>query len=251
MYSDTRAQQKDLYQDILLALWRSLSSYNGDSDDSDSDAEPSTWLYRVALNTALSHDRRQTVREEATLSDDHPLGRDVVPSCGLAVERQDRLDRLFAAIGRLDDATGLAPRFNQATWVNRILKNRVLRNRSGPSDSLEPAVLHFVGRAIDYKHVSDRRAPNAIAAERHHGARIGRRRFVPHHAEGSPQRVAAAGRLHVDGCRALVFVLPVGPGQIGPLLENAVSIAGRGVLPVVDLNGHDLIGGDCLGERLR
>jgi RNA polymerase sigma-70 factor (ECF subfamily) len=103
VYSDTRAQQKDLYQDILLALWRSLSSYNGDSDDSDSDAEPSTWLYRVALNTALSHDRRQTVREEATLSDDHPLGRDVVPSCGLAVERQDRLDRLFAAIGRLDD----------------------------------------------------------------------------------------------------------------------------------------------------
>lgn len=117
MYSDLRAQQKDLYQDILLALWRSLSSYNGDSD---SGAEPSTWLYRVALNTALSHDRRQTVREEATLSDDHPLGRDVVPSCGLAVERQDRLDRLFAAIGHLDDldkalitAAGRGPR---AAW---------------------------------------------------------------------------------------------------------------------------------------
>jgi RNA polymerase sigma-70 factor (ECF subfamily) len=40
----------DLYQEILCALWRSLPGFRGD-------AALGTWVYRVALNTALSHAR--------------------------------------------------------------------------------------------------------------------------------------------------------------------------------------------------
>jgi len=82
VYADTEAAQKDLYQDILMALWRSLPSFEGKAD-------PGTWLYRVALNTALSHDRRQAVREEATLSDDNPLRAGSVPSPDATVEEHD------------------------------------------------------------------------------------------------------------------------------------------------------------------
>lgn len=66
VYTDGTEAQRDLYQDILVELWRSFPSFEGDSS-------PSTWLYRVALNTALSHDRAQEVRADATLDPDHPM----------------------------------------------------------------------------------------------------------------------------------------------------------------------------------
>src|SRR5690554_3201481 len=42
---------RDLLQEIHLQLWRSFGSFDGR-------AQRSTWVYRVALNTALSHVRR-------------------------------------------------------------------------------------------------------------------------------------------------------------------------------------------------
>ena len=94
VYADDAEAQRDLYQDILVALWRALPSFQGD-------AQVSTWLYRVALNTALSHDRKQTVRTEATLRDDHPVWTNGVPAPDASLERKDQLDRLYAAIDRL------------------------------------------------------------------------------------------------------------------------------------------------------
>lgn len=93
VYADTEAAQKDLYQDILMALWRSLPSFEGKAD-------PGTWLYRVALNTALSHDRRQAVREEATLSDDNPLRAGSVPSPDATVEEHD-VELPYATVHRI------------------------------------------------------------------------------------------------------------------------------------------------------
>jgi RNA polymerase sigma-70 factor, ECF subfamily len=53
-YADDDADRDDLHQEILFQLWRSLPSYRGR-------AALGTWVYRVALNTALTH-RRQSVR---------------------------------------------------------------------------------------------------------------------------------------------------------------------------------------------
>lgn len=51
---------RDLVQEILLQLWRSFPSFRGE-------AAFSTWMYRVALNTALLRRRRSRARarEEA------------------------------------------------------------------------------------------------------------------------------------------------------------------------------------------
>lgn len=48
---------QDLLQDIRLALWRGLDGFEGRS-------HVDTWVYRVALNTALSHARKR--RPEVT-----------------------------------------------------------------------------------------------------------------------------------------------------------------------------------------
>jgi RNA polymerase sigma-70 factor (ECF subfamily) len=59
VYSKTPADREDLRQEILLQLWKSWRSFDGRS-------EFSTWMYRVALNTAISFRRRQRSPEVTT-----------------------------------------------------------------------------------------------------------------------------------------------------------------------------------------
>ena len=46
MYFDQFEDQQDLFQEIILQLWKSLESFKGNS-------QFSSWMYRVALNTAI------------------------------------------------------------------------------------------------------------------------------------------------------------------------------------------------------
>lgn len=46
MYFDDLDDQQDLFQEIILQLWQSLESFKGNS-------QFSSWMYRVALNTAI------------------------------------------------------------------------------------------------------------------------------------------------------------------------------------------------------
>ncbi len=52
MYTETIHDKEDLYQEICMQLWRSFGKYRGE-------AKLSTWLYRVALNTAISAVRKR------------------------------------------------------------------------------------------------------------------------------------------------------------------------------------------------
>jgi RNA polymerase sigma-70 factor (ECF subfamily) len=51
LYCNRKTDKEDLYQEILLQLWRSFPSFSGRSAFS-------TWMYRVALNTAISRTRK-------------------------------------------------------------------------------------------------------------------------------------------------------------------------------------------------
>jgi RNA polymerase sigma-70 factor (ECF subfamily) len=52
LYAGEPGDRQDLRQEILLQLWRSFPSYRGD-------AAVTTWMYSVALNTALLRRRRK------------------------------------------------------------------------------------------------------------------------------------------------------------------------------------------------
>ncbi len=51
MYTSTASDKEDLYQEICLQLWRSVRHYRGES-------KFTTWLYRVAINTAINSIRK-------------------------------------------------------------------------------------------------------------------------------------------------------------------------------------------------
>ena len=47
-YSSNTHDPKDIYQEVLINIWKSLDSFRGDS-------AISTWIYRIAVNTTLSY----------------------------------------------------------------------------------------------------------------------------------------------------------------------------------------------------
>lgn len=54
-YTTEEADFKDLYQEMLIQLWKSFERFKGES-------KISTWIYRVALNTALTYQRNRKRR---------------------------------------------------------------------------------------------------------------------------------------------------------------------------------------------
>ena len=61
MYSDSAEDRRELFQETVYQLWRSFPSFQGKSS-------PKTWIYRVALNTAIT-----TLRKEHRRLDSVPL----------------------------------------------------------------------------------------------------------------------------------------------------------------------------------
>ena len=54
MYRDTKEDQEDLFQEIVLQLWKAFPSFR-------QEAKVSSWMYRIALNTALAVFRKKKV----------------------------------------------------------------------------------------------------------------------------------------------------------------------------------------------
>lgn len=53
LYTTNEQAHKDLFQEITIQLWKNYPKFRGD-------AKFSTWMYRVALNTAISLYRKST-----------------------------------------------------------------------------------------------------------------------------------------------------------------------------------------------
>ena len=89
MYTSTQADKEDLYQEICLQLWRSYRNYRAES-------KFSTWLYRVALNTAISSVRKNRRRIETVELNqaEHFVSRDS--------EQEGMTRMLFKALSRLN-----------------------------------------------------------------------------------------------------------------------------------------------------
>lgn len=91
VYTDDKDSQKDLYQEIVLQLWKSFDAFKGAS-------KRGTWLYRVALNTAISY-LRKSKKHKALVPIDQVIQHltEVHDS-----DFEDKLKTLYAQIRKLD-----------------------------------------------------------------------------------------------------------------------------------------------------
>ena len=60
MYFDNLEDQQDLFQEIILQLWTSLDSFKGN-------CKLSSWMYRVALNTAIVFFKKEKRKPDNTI----------------------------------------------------------------------------------------------------------------------------------------------------------------------------------------
>ena len=62
LFSKDSQEVEDLFQDVLIALWRGFGSFRGESNIR-------SWIYRVALNTCISADRKKRRRADSVRLD--------------------------------------------------------------------------------------------------------------------------------------------------------------------------------------
>jgi RNA polymerase sigma-70 factor, ECF subfamily len=89
-YADTGADQQDLFQDVVLQVWRSIPSFRNKS-------AVSTWIYRVSLNTAMTWFRQEKKRDRV---DNVELAHHVLDDNTNLVD--ERLAWLYKEIQQLD-----------------------------------------------------------------------------------------------------------------------------------------------------
>ena len=90
LYCDDPEDRKDLFQEIVLQVWKSLEGFRQESTIG-------TWMYRIALNTAITH-----FRKEKRLGGKVSLTGIDIPDLNDSNEKEDQLRELFKAIENLD-----------------------------------------------------------------------------------------------------------------------------------------------------
>lgn len=91
LYCNDPESRKDLFQEIVLQLWKSYPAFRGNS-------AYSTWIYRVALNTAISNFRKESRMVEKTSMQ---LSEFEIPDTSAHAE--DKNSALHLAINKLSE----------------------------------------------------------------------------------------------------------------------------------------------------
>jgi len=93
VYTDDKDSHDDLFQEIVLQLWRSYDSFKGDS-------KFTTWMYRVSLNTAITLIRKKTKSKEIDYSESNFIN---IKSDDKDESLEERITLLYASIHFLND----------------------------------------------------------------------------------------------------------------------------------------------------
>ena len=95
MFSNDQDEVADLFQEVLIGLWKSFPSYEERGD-------VRSWIYRVSLNVCISIDRKK--RRHQTV----PLTMDIDPyeevETNQNSRQMDQLRRRIAKLGQFDRA---------------------------------------------------------------------------------------------------------------------------------------------------
>ncbi|NCU06130.1 MAG: sigma-70 family RNA polymerase sigma factor [Chitinophagaceae bacterium] len=91
LYRDTKEDQEDLFQEIVYQLWKAYPGFKGE-------AKPGTWIYRIALNTALATYRKQQ------LNISYPDQLPEMEAYTSEVNSSEKEELLFRALRSLSDS---------------------------------------------------------------------------------------------------------------------------------------------------
>lgn len=89
VYSNNQTEYEEIFQEMLIQIWKSLPNFRGDS-------QLSTWIYRICINTALNF------RTKANKSKNNvPLDEKISAQFNFENEKDEQLKKLYQAIREL------------------------------------------------------------------------------------------------------------------------------------------------------
>jgi RNA polymerase sigma-70 factor (ECF subfamily) len=91
MYCNNKEDKEDLFQDIILQLWRAYPSFKGES-------RISTWMYRIAINNAVTRLRKESKRQKFTDLDSEAFG---IPAEENTIE--ENIAQMYQSIKKLTE----------------------------------------------------------------------------------------------------------------------------------------------------
>jgi RNA polymerase sigma factor (sigma-70 family) len=95
LYCRDSEDRKDLEQEIIIQLWKSLKNYN-------QEFKLSTWIYKIALNVAISYYRRDVKRKETNEPYDENIFQ-IAEDDDNAEENINKRELLYKFINKLDE----------------------------------------------------------------------------------------------------------------------------------------------------
>ena len=84
----------DLFQEILIKIWRHLESFKGECDIS-------TWIYRISYNTALTFTTKE--KKKANQETEIPESLDLAEPESFSQEQEKQLQLVYQAISELPE----------------------------------------------------------------------------------------------------------------------------------------------------
>jgi RNA polymerase sigma-70 factor (ECF subfamily) len=92
-YCQHQDDRQDLAQEILTAMWLAIDKYNDEY-------KFSTWMYRIALNVAISYYRKDSKRQDKPNLDDEQLIN--IADLTFEEDKNQEIKQLYRFIGQLD-----------------------------------------------------------------------------------------------------------------------------------------------------
>jgi RNA polymerase sigma factor (sigma-70 family) len=119
IYTDFKEDHHDLFQEILLQLWKGYGKYKGES-------KISTWIYRVALYTSITHIKKVMKDRKAKI--DLPIENSFITE-----QKDTDIDLLYLALNDLNKSDkGLT-----LLYLEELLKYLVYQNQMLVLESIE------------------------------------------------------------------------------------------------------------------
>jgi RNA polymerase sigma-70 factor (ECF subfamily) len=110
-YNPNTEDQKDMYQEILVNVWKSLDSFRGES-------KISTWVYRIAINTSLNFTGKAFRQMKLMVDKD-------VQNMNLLIDDDKQLKEQFET-----DLENLQTRLNQLSVIEKAMISLMLEDLS-------------------------------------------------------------------------------------------------------------------------
>ena len=92
MYAYNNTDRQDLFQEIVIQLWKAFPAFKGD-------AKISTWMYRIAINTAITGLRKK--KDFIELYEPYTVPEYAVDET-TALQKEEQVKELYNAINKLN-----------------------------------------------------------------------------------------------------------------------------------------------------